>query len=96
MKSVNQQENDGHEKNKFTAEQIIGFLKQAVADMPIKELSRNCGLGDATFYKRRAKFGGLQISEARRLCELESERARLKRLLAKAQLEMHATSPQFQ
>ena len=73
-------------KSRFSEEQIIGFLKQAEAGMPIKELCRNGGFSDATFYKWRAKFGGMQISEAQRLRELESENAKLKRLLAEAHL----------
>src|SRR5574343_1379469 len=77
-------------KSRFSEEQIIGFLRQAEAGMPIKELCRNGGFSDATFYKWRAKFGGMQISEAQRLRELESENAKLKRLLAEAHLDMHA------
>ncbi|MFM2450620.1 MAG: hypothetical protein RIS44_3070 [Pseudomonadota bacterium] len=69
-------------KSRFTEEQIIGFLRQAEAGMPIKELCRNGGFSDAAFYKWRAKFGGMQVSEAQRLRELESENAKLKRLLA--------------
>ncbi len=75
-------------KSRFTEEQIIGFLKQAEAGMPIKELCRNGGFSDATFYKWRARFGGMQVSEAQRLRELESENAKLKRLLAEAHLDM--------
>ena len=81
-------------KSRFTEEQIIGFLKQAEAGMPIKELCRNGGFSDATFYKWRAKFGGMQVSDAQRLRELESENAKLKRLLAEAHLDMG--SPRFQ
>ncbi len=77
-------------KSRFTEEQIIGLLKQAEAGMPIKELCRNGGFSDATFDKWRAKFGGMQVSEAQRLRELESENAKLKRLLAEAHLDMHA------
>ena len=77
-------------KSRFTEEQIIGFLKQAEAGMSIKELCRTAGSSDATFYKSRAKFGGMQVSEAQRLRELESENAKLKRLLAEAHLDMHA------
>jgi putative transposase len=77
-------------KSRFTEEQIIGFLKQAEAGMPIKELCRTAGFSDATFYKWRAKFGGMQVSEAQRLRELESENAKLKKLLAEAHLDMHA------
>lgn len=58
--------------------------------MPIKELCRNAGFSDATFYKWRAKFGGMQVTEAQRLRELESENAKRKRLLAGAHLDMHA------
>ena len=71
-------------KSRFTEEQIIGFLKQAEAGMPIKELCRNGSFSYTTFYKWRAKFGGLQVSEAQRLRELESKNAKLKRLLAEA------------
>jgi putative transposase len=77
-------------KSRFTEEQIIGFLKQAEAGMPIKELCRKGGFSDATFYKWRAKFGGMEASDAKRLKELESENAKLKKLLAEAHLDMHA------
>jgi putative transposase len=77
-------------KSRFTEEQIIGFLRQAEAGLPVKELCRNGGFSDATFYKWRARFGGMQVSEAQRLRELESENAKLKRLLA-ARPSGHAT-----
>ena len=67
-------------RSRFSEEQIIGFLRQAEAGMPIKELCRNGGFSDAKFYKWRARFGGMQVSEAQRLRELESENAKLKRL----------------
>ena len=90
-KSVNPQENDGHEEQQiYRTTDSIGFLKQAEAGLPIKELCRSGGFSDATFYKWRAKFGGMQASDAQRLRELESENAKLKRLLAKAHLDMHA------
>jgi len=53
-------------KSRFTEEQIIGFLRQAEAGMPIKEVCRGGGFSDATFYKWRAKFGGMEASEAQR------------------------------
>ena len=53
-------------KSKFTEEQIIGFLKQAEAGMAVAEICRKGGFSDATFYKWRAKFGGMDVSEARR------------------------------
>ena len=77
-------------KCRFTEEQIIGFIKQAEAGMPIKELCRRGGFSDATFYRWRAKFGGMDVPDAERLGELESENAKLKKLLAEAHLDMHA------
>ncbi|PKO65222.1 MAG: hypothetical protein CVU22_20890 [Betaproteobacteria bacterium HGW-Betaproteobacteria-16] len=58
--------------------------------MPIKEQCRNGGFRDATFFRWRARFGGMHVSEAQRLRELESEKAKLKRLLAKAHPEMYS------
>ena len=58
--------------------------------MPVKELCRKHGFSDDSFYKWRAKFGGMDVSEARRLKELESENGKLKRLLAEAHLDIHA------
>ena len=69
-------------KSRFSDEQIIGFLRQAEAGMGIPELCRSGGFSQATFYKWRAKFGGMQVSEAQRLRELESENAKLKRMYA--------------
>jgi putative transposase len=77
-------------KRRFSEEQIIGFLKQAEAGMPVKELCRKGGFSDATFYKWRSRFGGMEVPDARRLRELEQENAKLKRLLAEAHLDMHA------
>ena len=77
-------------KCRFTEEQIIGFLRLAEAGMPIRELCRSGGFSDATVYKWRAKFGGMQASEAQRLRELEAENPKLKKLLAEAHLDMHA------
>jgi putative transposase len=77
-------------KSRYTEEQIIGFLKQAEAGMPIKDLCRKGGFSDATFYKWRARYGGMDVPDARRLRELEAENNKLKRLLAEAHLDMHA------
>ena len=82
-------------KSRYSEEQIIGFLKQADAGMPIKELCRKGGFSDATFYKWRAKFGGMDISDAKRLKELEGENSKLKKLLAEAHLDMHALKSVF-
>ena len=76
--------------SKYSEEQIIGFLRQAEAGMPIKELGRKHGFSDASFYKWRAKYGGMDVSKAKRLRELELENGKLKRLLAEAHLDIHA------
>ncbi|KOT11978.1 transposase family protein [Burkholderia mallei] len=65
-------------KKRFTEQQIIGFLKEAEAGMPVKELCRKHGFSDASFYTWRAKSGGMEVSEARRLKGLEVENARLR------------------
>jgi len=82
-------------KSRFTEEQIIGFLKQAEAGMPVVEICRKGGFSDATFYKWRAKFGGMEASDAKRLKELENENAKLKKLLAEAHLDIHALKSVF-
>ena len=82
-------------KSRYSEEQIIGFLKQADAGMPIKELCRKGGFSDATFYKWRTKFGGMDVSDAKRLKELEGENSKLKKLLAEAHLDIHALKSVF-
>ena len=77
-------------KKRFSEEQIIGFLKQAEAGVPVKELCRQHGFSDASFYTWRAKFGGMTVPDAKRLKELESENVRLKRLLAESILDAEA------
>lgn len=77
-------------KKRFTEEQIIGFLKQAEAGIPVKELCRTHGFSDASFYTWRAKYGGMTVPDARRLKELEAENAKLKRLLAESILDTEA------
>ncbi len=77
-------------KSRFTEEQILGFIRQAEAGMPVKELCRKGGFSDATFNKWRAKYGGRDVPNAKRLRELESENAKLTKLLADAHLDIHA------
>ena len=78
-------------KKRFTEEQIIGFLKEAEAGIAVAELCRRHGFSDASFYLWRNKFGGMSVSDAKRLKELEGENTRLKRLLAEAMLENEVT-----
>lgn len=82
-------------KSKYTEEQIIGFLRQVEAGMPVKDLCRKHGFSDASFYKWRAKYGGMNVNEAKRLKELESENGKLKKLLAEAHLDIHALKSVF-
>lgn len=77
-------------KKRFTEAQIIGFLKEAEAGVPVKELCRKHGFSDASFYTWRAKYGGLEVAEAKRLKGLEQENARLKKLLAESLLDKEA------
>lgn len=75
---------------RFTEEQIIAVLKEAEAGAKTKDLCRRHGIAEATFYNWKARFGGMTVSEARRLKELEQENAKLKRLLAEAELDKSA------
>jgi len=74
-------------KKRFTEEQIIGILREQEAGFSVKELVRRHGIAEQTFYRWKSKFGGMEVSDARRLRELESENAKLKRLLAEAHLD---------
>jgi putative transposase len=74
-------------RNCFTDEQIIGILKEHEAGTPVSELCRKHGVSDASIYKWKAKFGGMDVSEAKRLKALEDENTKLKRLLADAMLD---------
>ena len=78
-------------KKRFTEEQIIGFLREAEAGLPIKELCRRHGFSEASYYLWRSKFGGMNVSDAKRLKALETENARLKKLLAESALENEIT-----
>ena len=73
--------------SRFTEEQIIGILREQEAGVQVLDLCRKHGLSSPTFYKRKAKFGGMDVSEARRLKALEDENTKLKRLLADAMLD---------
>lgn len=75
---------------RFTEEQIIRILKQADAGRPIKELKRENGISGSTFYAWKAKFGGMEVSDARKLKGLEDENRKLKRIVADLTLECTA------
>jgi putative transposase len=77
-------------QSRFTEEQIIGVLKQAEAGMKTAEICRQHGISNATYYKWKAKYGGLQVSEARRLRQLEDENRRLKHIVADLTLDNQA------
>ena len=74
-------------RSRFTEEQIIGILRQQEAGLATADVCRKHGISGATFYKWKSKFGGMDVSEARRLKVLEDENAKLKRLLAEAMLD---------
>ena len=73
-------------RSRFTEEQIIGILREQEAGVATAEVCRRHGVSSATFYKWKAKFGGMDVSEARRLKALEDENTKLKRMLADAML----------
>lgn len=78
-------------KKRFTEEQIIGFLREADKGVPVKELCRKHGFSAGSYYLWRGKFGGMDVSDAKRLKTLEAENARLKKLLAESMLENEVT-----
>ena len=78
-------------KKRYTEEQIIGFLHEADAGLSVQELCRRHGFSEASYYLWRGKYGGMGVSEAKRLKTLEAENTRLKKLLAEAILEQEVT-----
>ena len=73
--------------SRFTEEQIIGILREQEAGVKTADVCRKHGISSATFYKWKAKYGGLEVSDAKRLKALEDENAKLKKLLAEAELD---------
>jgi len=78
-------------KKRYTDEQIIKFLKEADSGVAIKDLCRRHGFSEASYYLWRSKFGGMDVSDAKRLKALEAENTRLKKLLAESMLENEVT-----
>ena len=74
-------------RTRFTEEQIIAILREQEAGVPVADLCRKHGVSSPTVYKWKAKFGGMEVSEAKRLKALEDENAKLKRMLADAMLD---------
>lgn len=77
-------------KVRFTETQIISILKQQEAGMSVKELAREHGISEATFYNWKAKYGGMEANEVKRMKDLEDENTRLKRIVANMTLEIDA------
>jgi len=75
-------------KSRFSEEQIIAVLKEAQAGLPVAEVCRKHGISDATFYTWRTKYGGLEVSDAKRLKALEEENRKLKKLVAEQMLDV--------
>jgi putative transposase len=74
-------------RNRFSEEQIIGILREQETGAKTADVCRKHGISDATFYKWKAKYGGMEVSDAKRLRSLEDENAKLKKLLAEAMLD---------
>jgi putative transposase len=77
-------------KTRFTETQIVSILQQQEAGKSVKDISREHGISDATFYNWKAKYGGMQISDVKRMKDLEEENSRLKRIVANQTLEIDA------
>jgi len=74
-------------RSRFTEDQIIGILKEQESGQKTEDVCRRHGISSATFYKYKAKYGGIEVSDARKLKALEDENAKLKKLLAEAMLD---------
>ena len=83
-------------KKRYSEEQIIGFLREAESGIKVKDLCRRHGFSEASFYAWRSKFGGMDVSDAKRLKALEAENAKLNKLLAESMLENEVTKEALQ
>jgi len=77
-------------RSKYSESQIVGILREADAGLQVTEICRKYGISGATYYKWKSKYGGLEVSDVRRLRELEAENAKLKRMYADLSLENEA------
>lgn len=77
-------------RSKYSESQIVGILKEADSGVMVKDVCRKYGISDATYYKWKSKYGGLEVSDVRRLRELEAENSKLKRMYADVSLENQA------
>ena len=83
-------------RSRFTEEQIIGILKEHEAGVPAAELARKHGFSENTIYNWKSKYGGMEVSEAKRLKDLETENSKLKKLLAETMLDKAALEAALQ
>ena len=77
-------------KKRFTETQIVGAIKKQESGIAVKDICRELGISDATFYNWKAKYGGMQVSEVVKLKELEKQNAELKKMYAEASIELRA------
>ncbi len=77
-------------KKRFTESQIVGAIKKQEAGVAVKDICREIGISDATFYNWKAKYGGMEASDVKRMKELEAENAQLKSMYAEASMENRA------
>lgn len=82
-------------KSRFTETQIVSILKEADAGMKVEDICRKHGMSNATYYKWKSKYGGMDASELKRVKELEEENAKLKKMFAEVSLENHAIKELF-
>ena len=82
-------------RSKFTEEQIVAILREQEAGAKTSDVCRRHGVSSATFYAWKAKYGGMDVPDAKRLRELEAENNKLKKLLAEAHLDIHALNTAF-
>jgi putative transposase len=83
-------------RKRFTDEQVIGFINSYESGLPVADLARQHGFSDKTFYNWKSKYGGMEVSDAKRLRDLEGENSKLKKLLAETMLDKAALEAALQ